>query len=343
MSSFNSFLIVFLICITIGCATTNAASFNAEYQLSLVNKVRAQNGKSPLVLSPCLLLSAQAQSNYQLSIITMTHNSPYGSLFDRMIKFGCQLMTSVAENVAMGQQTDDTVMNAWVASPGHFANIIGNYKYFGAGMAQSSSNGAPFWTQQFANYQTCVPTSSSSSSSTTVKPTTSSVSSANSGTSSTSLSTSSNPTSGTSSTSSSSGSTSGTPTGPNLSNTTLHVSLVNTFRVANNKPVFILCPCLVQAALAHSQYQASINTATNSDPEGSVANRIRARGCPNVSTATQNIGCGFNTDASAVQGFTTTSTKNNLLGNYQYFGSAMVKSPQGYPYWTQIVMNGECS
>jgi uncharacterized protein YkwD len=41
--------------------------------------------------------------------------------------------TGVGENVAMGQRTTGEVMAAWMASPGHRANIQGRYRFLGVG------------------------------------------------------------------------------------------------------------------------------------------------------------------------------------------------------------------
>jgi uncharacterized protein YkwD len=39
----------------------------------------------------------------------------------------------VGENVAMGQRSTGDVMRAWMASPGHRANIQGQYRFVGVG------------------------------------------------------------------------------------------------------------------------------------------------------------------------------------------------------------------
>jgi uncharacterized protein YkwD len=60
--------------------------------------------------------------------------------------------SAVGENIAAGQQTIDAVMQAWLDSPGHCANIMrASYTEFGA--ASYTVNGSDFpiyWTQLFA-------------------------------------------------------------------------------------------------------------------------------------------------------------------------------------------------
>jgi uncharacterized protein YkwD len=54
-----------------------------------------------------------------------------------------------AENIAQGQPDIDAVMNAWMNSNGHRANIL-NPNYTKVGLsAYVSDNGSPFWCQQF--------------------------------------------------------------------------------------------------------------------------------------------------------------------------------------------------
>ncbi len=75
-----------------------------------------------------------------------SHNSPvYGSPFDMMKNFGIRY-SSAGENIAKGQRTPKEVMNAWMNSQGHRANILNaNYTQIGVGY-DSRSNA---WVQMF--------------------------------------------------------------------------------------------------------------------------------------------------------------------------------------------------
>lgn len=74
------------------------------------------------------------------------HNSPtYGSPFDMMRSFGIDYRTA-GENIAQGQRTPAEVVNAWMNSPGHRANILNaNFTHIGVGYVESKN----VWTQQF--------------------------------------------------------------------------------------------------------------------------------------------------------------------------------------------------
>ena len=53
------------------------------------------------------------------------------------------------ENIAWGQKTPEAVMNAWMNSEGHRANILNpNFKKLGVGY-RTDSQRTPYWTQLF--------------------------------------------------------------------------------------------------------------------------------------------------------------------------------------------------
>lgn len=60
--------------------------------------------------------------------------------------------TSVGENVAAGQASVAAVMDSWMNSPGHRANILNPaYRFFGPGYAYNSkATYCHYWTQNFA-------------------------------------------------------------------------------------------------------------------------------------------------------------------------------------------------
>ncbi len=77
-----------------------------------------------------------------------SHTSPEGgSAGDRITAAGYRWSTW-GENIARGQQTPESVMDAWMNSPGHRANILNcDFKDLGVGVHIAS--GGPWWTQNF--------------------------------------------------------------------------------------------------------------------------------------------------------------------------------------------------
>ncbi|RKP37534.1 CAP domain-containing protein [Dimargaris cristalligena] len=117
---------------------------NQQLVLDLVNGHRADAGLSPLVLSTSLTQLALAQSVYQKSIDTMTHDNPAGSLGTRATAAGIK-WANIGENVFRGPQTEQAAVDGWMDSTGHRANILGA-SYTAMGIARVGD----FWTQNFA-------------------------------------------------------------------------------------------------------------------------------------------------------------------------------------------------
>lgn len=117
--------------------------------LNLVNKERKANGLKELTLSKELSDVANIKSKDMIQNGYFDHTSPtYGSPFDMMKKFGISYNTA-GENIAMGQKSPAEVMNSWMNSSGHRANILNSsYTQLGVGI-QKDSNGTIYWTQMF--------------------------------------------------------------------------------------------------------------------------------------------------------------------------------------------------
>ncbi|MWC27138.1 SCP-like extracellular [Paenibacillus sp. MMS18-CY102] len=125
--------------------STNApASANATKVLQLVNTQRKNAGLPALTMDSALANMALVKAKDMINNNYFSHNSPtYGSPFDMMAKFGITYRTA-GENIAKGQQSPEQVMNDWMNSPGHRANILKNgYTKLGVGYY----NGA--WVQEF--------------------------------------------------------------------------------------------------------------------------------------------------------------------------------------------------
>lgn len=124
----------------------SATTFDVAAMLDAVNQVRMQAGVAPLCYSSKLMSVAQKHSDYQASINTMTHNGLV-SFSQRFLDEGFQF-SRIGENVArMNTNKVSDVMAAWINSPGHRANILGDYTHFGAGLAVRGA--AFYWTQDF--------------------------------------------------------------------------------------------------------------------------------------------------------------------------------------------------
>lgn len=129
-------------------AQSSAQSFELKV-VDLVNKQRAYAGLQLLTNNWQLERVARYKAADMANKGYFSHTSPtYGSPFTMMQNFGISF-SAAGENIAIGQMTPEDVMNAWMNSPGHRANILSpSYTVIGVGYA-TNSNGVPYWSQMF--------------------------------------------------------------------------------------------------------------------------------------------------------------------------------------------------
>lgn len=118
--------------------------------LNLVNSERAAQGLMALQKDSRLAALAQQKAEDMAKNQYFSHTSPtYGSAFDMLKAAGYSYKTA-GENIAMGQKSAASVMDGWMHSSGHRANILHtSYEKIGVGYAVSA-DGMPYWVQIFA-------------------------------------------------------------------------------------------------------------------------------------------------------------------------------------------------
>ncbi len=130
--------------------STGQSSMTSQV-VSLVNKERAKQGLAALRSDSKLAELAQQKAKDMAENQYFSHISPtYGSAFD-MLKAAGYTYKSAGENIAMGQKSAAAVMDGWMNSSGHRANILNTgYEKVGVGYAVSRE-GTPYWVQIFAS------------------------------------------------------------------------------------------------------------------------------------------------------------------------------------------------
>jgi len=105
----------------------------------------------PLKSDAQLTAAARAQSVGMALNGYFAHRSAVdGSLPDDRIRASGYRPVSDAENIAAGQPTPESVVSAWLKSPGHCPNIMGDYDDTGVAYArQDGSSYGDYWTQVF--------------------------------------------------------------------------------------------------------------------------------------------------------------------------------------------------
>jgi uncharacterized YkwD family protein/spore coat assembly protein SafA len=127
--------------------TTDDNTLNYEKEVvRLVNEIRAENGLKELTYDWELSRVARYKSQDMKDNRYFSHTSPvYGSPFQMMKSFGIKYRTA-GENIARGQTTPQIVVNAWMNSSGHRANILNSsFTKIGVGYVASGN----YWTQMF--------------------------------------------------------------------------------------------------------------------------------------------------------------------------------------------------
>ena len=116
--------------------------------LAAVNQFRAEAGVAPVSLDSSLNHVAQLKADDMGKNNYFDHTSPtYGSVFDMLGSFG--IIYSVAgENISQGPTSAYGVVEFWMTSPGHRANILrSNFTKMGVGYC--NVNGITYWAQIF--------------------------------------------------------------------------------------------------------------------------------------------------------------------------------------------------
>ncbi|MEW2812738.1 CAP domain-containing protein [Streptomyces massasporeus] len=129
--------------------TPDGLAGTAAAVIDLTNRERAQHGLLPLSADPLLTTAAQAHSADMVARAFYAHTAPDGSRpWDRAAAAG-STRRSIGENIACGQRSPADVVEGWMNSPGHRANILKpGFTHIGVGFAGGGRAGT-YWTQLF--------------------------------------------------------------------------------------------------------------------------------------------------------------------------------------------------
>ena len=122
-----------------------------EKVVALTNKRRLQNGLSPLTLNTQLTLASERHSRNMAMQNFFSHTGRDGSSpSDRARATGYS--SNAGENISAGLQSPKDVVDEWMNSPGHRANILNrDYKEIGVGFfSNNGSQYTHYWTQMFS-------------------------------------------------------------------------------------------------------------------------------------------------------------------------------------------------
>ncbi|WP_327032487.1 CAP domain-containing protein [Micromonospora ureilytica] len=128
--------------------SSGSVSAQAQEVVDLVNAERAKAGCKALSIDDKLMTAAQRHSQDQADHQNMSHTGSDGSNAGTRLDRAGYTWRTYGENVAWNQKNPAAVMDAWMNSSGHRANIL-NCAFTEIGVGIANSNG-PYWTQVFA-------------------------------------------------------------------------------------------------------------------------------------------------------------------------------------------------
>ncbi len=153
----------------------NASATNdmAAEVVELINEIRAENGLSELTV----YVELQQVADLRASEITevFSHNRPDGTTCDTAYTLFGISTSACAENIAAGYSTAQSVVEGWMNSENHRANILNSkYTHIAVGLVyDASSEYKYYWVQEFSADYTVTATTAAA---TTAAPTTTAVS-----------------------------------------------------------------------------------------------------------------------------------------------------------------------
>jgi uncharacterized protein YkwD len=127
-------------------AVADTHSIMEDEVVDLVNEQRVRAGCEPLIVDPRLVASAEGHSTDMAERGYFAHTTPEGVTFrDRILSAG-YANPGTAENIARGQSDAQQVMDSWMASDAHRANILDcDLSRLGVGLDENGM----YWTQDF--------------------------------------------------------------------------------------------------------------------------------------------------------------------------------------------------
>ena len=119
----------------------------ANEVVRLVNEERAKAGLPALTVDRGAASAAQVRAKEIER--SFSHTRPDGSSFNSALTEAGVNFRGAGENIAYGQNSPEKVMEGWMNSSGHRANILNSsYTSIGVGHYQNAS-GVNYWTQLF--------------------------------------------------------------------------------------------------------------------------------------------------------------------------------------------------
>jgi uncharacterized protein YkwD len=115
---------------------------------ALLNQHRQSKGRAPLTYDDKLESAIMGHCHHMAAHGFFDHNAPENSVGDPWTRAEACGTSASGENIAVGQQSPQEVMDSWTWSPGHNANMLGDFTRVGIGFYAGGEWGT-YWGQIF--------------------------------------------------------------------------------------------------------------------------------------------------------------------------------------------------
>lgn len=114
--------------------------------MAIINAYRKSIGLNELEIINHVSYKSEQHDFYMIANNVVSHDD-FASRSDNIIKaLGA---SKVSENIAYNYNSAQGAFDAWMNSPSHRDNIIGNYTHFGLAIRESPINGRKYYTNIF--------------------------------------------------------------------------------------------------------------------------------------------------------------------------------------------------
>jgi uncharacterized protein YkwD len=115
--------------------------------LKLINDHRVSIGLNPLEKTSHISFISEEHNEYMITNNVFNHNDFNARCENIILALGAK---NVGENLAFNFKTPQDVLSGWLNSPGHKANIEGDFTHFGISIKTDPATGSKYYTNIFA-------------------------------------------------------------------------------------------------------------------------------------------------------------------------------------------------
>ncbi len=112
----------------------------------IINEYRVSHGLNTLEIVNHISYKSLEHNDYMIDNNVVNHD-----FFDERAENIIEVLgaTKVGENIAYNFSTPNAALYAWLNSPGHKANLDGNYTHFGISIKVNPATGKKYYTNMF--------------------------------------------------------------------------------------------------------------------------------------------------------------------------------------------------